>query len=309
MKRRAGKCHCLDGKLSVVGELSRSCIEVIEHLSYKIAHMNSNNIRAQAKAFPFASFIRSLFTILLLSGCASTQMQPVQEFADTITHAGLFTDLSKGEYDGFIAVTNLVRYGDHGLGTYDGLNGELIMYSGVVYRADATCHLVHIPATNVTPYAVVTYFQADRVFDVEKMSKTLFERALDMRRKQDRVPQAVQVSGLFKSITIRSVPFQEKPWRPLAEVIQSDSFMVTLTNVTGIMVGYHYPEYLSMMHPAGYHLHFVDSQRVMGGHVLDFEIAQARISIDHSPDLQVFLPAHRSSNEKPQLVIPPVKRP
>jgi len=247
--------------------------------------------------------------MLMLSGCASTQIHPAQEYTDTITHAGLYADLNKGEYDGFYPVTNLVRYGDHGLGTYDGLNGEMIMYSGVIYRADATCRLLAVPVTSVTPYAVVSYFQADRVFDVEKMSLTLFERALDMRRKQARVPQAIQVSGMFKSITIRSVPVQEKPWRPLAEVIQSDSFKVTLTNVTGFMVGYHYPEYLSMLHPAGYHLHFVDSQRVTGGHVLDFEIAQARISLDHSPGLQVFLPADRSSTEKPRFVIPPVKRP
>jgi len=263
------------------------------------------------KTFHSRYFICIPFFLLLLNGCASTKNQHAHEYDDVITHAGLMVDLSKGEYDGFYAVTNLVRYGDHGLGTFDGLNGEMIVYSGVIYRADAACHLAPIPVSNLTPYAVVTYFQPDRVFDVEKMSQTLFERALDMRRKLDRVPQAIQVSGIFKSITIRSVPMQEKPWRPLAKVVETDSYKVTLTNVTGVMVGYHYPEYLSMMHPAGYHLHFIDNQRLMGGHVLDFEIAQARISLDHSPVVQVFLPATRSSNEKPRLTIPPppVKRP
>lgn len=255
--------------------------------------------------FTLFHFVLFLLLPFFFGGCASTSLRPEQEYADTITHAGLIVDLSRGEYDGFYPVTNLVRYGDHGLGTFDGLDGEMIMYSGVIYRADSACRITPVPVSNFTPYAVVSYFQPDRMFDVEKMSQPLFKRALELRNRQDRVPQAVQVSGLFKSITIRSVPRQESPWRPLARVLETDSFKTTLTNVTGVMVGYQYPEYLDVMHPAGYHLHFIDHQRNQGGHVLEFEITQARISLDLSPSLQVFLPADRPSVGKPRLTMPP----
>jgi acetolactate decarboxylase len=232
------------------------------------------------------------FLVLAHAGCQSSRIMPRQEFADTITHAGVYADLAQGNYEGFFAITNLHRYGDHGLGTFHGLDGEMIMYSGVIYRAEASGALAVAPISNQTPFAVVTFFDADRMFDVEKMDQPLFKRALDMRRKQHRTPMAIQVQGLYKSLTIRSVPKQEMPWRTLDVTLNEDARQMVLTNVTGTMVGYYFPDYLSVLHPGGYHLHFIDETRQVGGHVLDFTIAHARISIDASPRLQVFLPVN-----------------
>lgn len=249
------------------------------------------------------SFLMKLtagFIAILSSGCRSTHIKPHQEFADTISHAGVYSDLARGDYEGFYAITNLLRYGDHGLGTYSGLDGEMIIHSGIIYRANASCSLAPASVSNQTPYAVITFFSPDRMFDVEKMDQPLFKRALDMRRKQSRVPQAIQVQGLYKSLTIRSVPKQEPPWKPLDVALKEGAPEKVLTNVNGVMVGYYYPEYLSPLHPSGYHLHFIDDSRQIGGHVLDFQIAHARISIDSSPNLQVFLPTNSAVNTSNQ---------
>jgi len=234
------------------------------------------------------------FLVLAQVGCQSSRIMPRQEYADTITHAGVYSDLANGDFEGFFAITNLHRYGDHGLGTFHGLDGEMMMYSGVIYRADVIGALAPASISNQTPFAVVTFFDADRMFDVEKMDQPLFKRALDMRRKQHRTPMAIQVQGNYKSLTIRSVPEQEMPWRPLDVALKEDARQLVLTNVTGTLVGYYFPDYLSALHPGGYHLHFMDENRQVGGHVLDFNIAQARISVDTSPRLQVFLSTNQA---------------
>lgn len=238
--------------------------------------------------------LNALFAVvgvgLLSVGCRSTAPVADPAVFDCITHAGTYANLSRGDYAGSFPVTNLVRYGDHGLGTFDRLDGELVMVGGVVYRADVDCRLGPPGVSNLTPFAVITPFAPDRMFDVENMTDARFRRALDLRGRPRGIPQAIQVEGRFKQVTIRSVPAQAEPWRPLDEAIAADARSLTVSNVNGVLVGYYYPDNLTSLHPAGYHLHMVDAERTFGGHVLGFEIDKARISIDNSPYLNVILP-------------------
>jgi acetolactate decarboxylase len=41
---------------------------------------------------------------------------------------------------------------------------------------------------------------------------------------------------------------------------------------------------------AGYHLHFLDDSRTVGGHVLDFRLSSGRITLDRDADLHVEMP-------------------
>ncbi len=230
-----------------------------------------------------------LFSVMFTTGCRSTRIEPREEYRDTITHAGTIDNLNRGEFGGFLTVSNLLRYGDFGLGTFDGLDGEMYIHSGVVYRVDTTLRPAVADPATLTPFAVVTFFEADRMFDVERMDQKLFERALAMRRKNDRMPQAVHVHGLFNHLEVRSVPRQETPWRPLAKVVETDSVKTSLTNISGRMVGYYMPSPFGSLHPEGFHFHFVSDDRSIGGHVLSFSISQARIEVDSSPRIHVLV--------------------
>lgn len=249
------------------------------------------------------SIVAAVMAVTVFAGCRSTKVQPWDEYADTITLAGIYADLNRGDYEGFVAVSNLLRYGDFGLGTFHRLDGEMIMYSGEVYRVDGS--LIAAPAAPLitTPFAVVTFFAPDRIFDVERMDEVLFKRALGLRRKNDRLPQAIHVQGLFQTIRIRSVARQENPWKPLSDALAADSSQITLTNVSGRMVGYFMPASFEPLHPEGYHFHFLRDDRTTGGHVLEFDLSQARIELDNSPRLHVLVntnvPAAKRANVHP----------
>src|SRR2546423_556298 len=65
-----------------------------------------------------------------------------------------------GNYDGFMSIADLHKYGDFGLGTYDKVDGEMIEVDGKIYqvRSDGKPHLAD--ETSLTPFAVVTFWQS-----------------------------------------------------------------------------------------------------------------------------------------------------
>lgn len=56
------------------------------------------------------------------------------------------------------------------------------------------------------------------------------------------------------------------------------------------MIGFRFPIYSEGIEVAGYHLHFVDADRLRGGHVLDLEIESGNVKACFSDDLHVELP-------------------
>ena len=55
----------------------------------------------------------------------------------------------------------LKKHGDFGIGTFDALDGEMIVLDGVVYQAKADGHIYQAADNLTTPFATVTYFDSD----------------------------------------------------------------------------------------------------------------------------------------------------
>ena len=60
------------------------------------------------------------------------------------------------------------------------------------------------------------------------------------------------------------------------------------------MVGFRCPPYISGVNMPGYHLHFLTESRDAGGHVLDFRVQQAVVTIDYTSDFLMILPDEES---------------
>jgi acetolactate decarboxylase len=100
---------------------------------------------------------------------------------------------------------------------------------------------------------------------------------------------AVRIDGSFRHVTARSVPCQEKPYRPLAEVAQ-DQPVFELSDVRGTLAGFRFPDYAQGMNVPGYHLHFLTEDRSAGGHVLDLRLSRGWLAIDATSDFHLALP-------------------
>lgn len=208
----------------------------------------------------------------------------------TLFQASTIAALLEGRYDGDVTFDQLATQGDTGLGTLNGLDGEMIALDGEFFRADVEGRITPIEPGEKTPFAVVVEFDPDRTVELEGRSTRaeVFDR-LDPEGTDPRPVVAIRIDGQFERVEARSVPRQEKPYRPLAEVVE-DQNVFTIGPCEGTLVGFRFPDWSEGIEVAGYHLHFIDRDRERGGHVLDFTILSGRALIESSSDLNVELP-------------------
>jgi acetolactate decarboxylase len=208
----------------------------------------------------------------------------------TLFQTSTIDALLEGNYDGDISFAQLADRGDFGLGTLNALDGEMIGLDGRFYQVKANGRAYPIGKRMRTPFAVVTVFEPG-------LSQTL-NMPMDLVGLCGYIDQlvseratccAVRVDGFFERIKTRSVPRQHKPYPPLAEVVKSQPTF-ELRDVQGSLVGFRFPNYAQGMNVAGYHFHFITSDRSTGGHVLELRLAHGKLYVDREPDLWLELP-------------------
>jgi acetolactate decarboxylase len=211
---------------------------------------------------------------------------PEHELFQTSTVQALLA----GTYDGDVSLAEVLEHGDLGLGTLNGLDGELIVLDGQAWKAQLDCTLVTPDRSSRTPYAVVVAFSPgdpivlEGPFGEAELEARLGERVAGATR-----PTAVRIDGRFAEVHVRSVPRQEPPYRPLAEVIAEQRVSV-LREVSGTLMGFCFPDALDGIEMVGAHLHFLSEDRTRGGHVLSYTLLDAVARLDGATALHVELP-------------------
>ena len=198
--------------------------------------------------------------------------------------------LLAGHFDGDVTMEELVRHGDLGLGTLNGCDGELVVVDGQAWQARLDGSLHPVPGDALTPYAVVTRFDPDRRVELDgPLDFDALTARLDGAGRPGAEGAAVRIDGGFASMRVRSVPRQQPPYPPLADVVAQQQ-VTDLEHVQGTVVGFRFPGPLEGIEIAGWHLHFVDADRARGGHVLGCVLDRGTAALDHEADLHVELP-------------------
>ena len=226
-------------------------------------------------------FLTLVLAAAFLGACAGK--------GDTVTQVSTIDALLAGQYDGSLSLNELKKHGDFGIGTFDKLEGEMIVLDGHIYQAKADGRISE-PAESSTPFASVSFFRADGEADVaESLNYDAFTKKADGVAPDKNMFLAVKAQGKFHMMKFRSVPAQIKPYPPLAEVVKTQS-VYELKDVEGTIVGYRLPEYVKGLNVGGYHLHFIDKSGKTGGHILAFDMASGKIYTDRLNRLFLILP-------------------
>ncbi len=212
----------------------------------------------------------------------------VTENRDILYQISAFNTFSTGKYDGTTSFSELAKHGDFGIGTLNGLNGEMIALDGVFYQVPIDGKPVQISQNALTPYATVTFFDADFTLHVDAMNYSDLTGYINQSLPDGEAIYAIKVSGTFEYAKTRSVPAQTQPYPPLSEAV-SHQTVFDLTNVSGTAVGFYFPSSMSGVDYAGYHLHFLTDDRTAGGHLLDCVISNATIEIDYTNKFSLIL--------------------
>jgi acetolactate decarboxylase len=219
----------------------------------------------------------------VVAGAELTRAEPVH----AAFQAATIDALLHGHYEGDLDIATLVRHGDLGLGTVDHLDGELIVVDREAWSARVDGSLRRVPDDERTPFAVVTPFRPDVEVAVEGPLEHDALLALIDDNARD-AAHAVRVDGVI-DVHARSVPRQEPPYRPLAEVVR-EQHVFDLRGVEGTLVGFRFPTVAQGVEVPGYHLHAIAADRSAGGHVLRCRLQRGTVRIGAVTDLHLELP-------------------
>jgi acetolactate decarboxylase len=198
--------------------------------------------------------------------------------------------LLTGLYDGRLTVGDLKKHGNLGLGTFNNLDGEMVVLDGQVYQVKADGKASPVPDSTLTPLANVTFFTPKQSVMIQKAGNLAeLGRLLDQALPSPNIFYAIKLEGRFSRVKARSVPRQTRPYPPLAQVVEKQA-VFDFQDVDGVILGFRCPAFVKGVNVPGYHLHFLTKDRTRGGHVLDCSLENLKAQVDPIHRLSVVLP-------------------
>ena len=228
--------------------------------------------------------------VLLLAAAGALSGQSRGEFFQTST----IDALVQGVYDGDMTFGELRKHGDFGIGTFNGLDGEMIAFDGRYFQITSDGKARPVRDEMRTPFASVTTFVPDIVIPVDgRLTLEDLKQRIDAALPSANWYYAVRVNGRFESVSVRIFPRQQPPYGSLTEVARTQPVFHS-RNVDGVVAGFRCPEFAKGTNVPGYHLHFLNQEATAGGHILALVLSSGRIEIAMQREIHISLPSTAS---------------
>ena len=221
-----------------------------------------------------------------------TKKEQTENDRETIYQVALLQSLTQGYYDGIIKVSELKKHGDIGIGTFEGVNGEMIVLDGKVYQALGDGKVQEADDNETVPFSNVTFFDKDGSLELSDINdvNALMEKLNAMVEENGKnLFCFVKMSGTFEKMNVRSEIKQEKPYKTLDKALETDQREFNYDNITGTVVALYCPDYMNGLNTPGWHFHFISDDKTKGGHLLDLKFSKAAAEYDATPEFEMCL--------------------
>lgn len=211
-----------------------------------------------------------------------------------VSHRTLFqvstsSALVEGVYQGAVTVGVLRRHGNLGLGTFELLDGEMVVVDGEFWQVKSDGSVQAVSDEVLTPFAAVTDFEPDATTFLDECEDlAALTGCFDRLRGSANVFYALRVDGVFEYVKTRAM-CKTMEGVPLA-MAASTQPEFEFRDIEGVLVGFWSPEYAKAFNVPGYHLHFLSKDRQRGGHLLACRGARLRLELQSEVNIQVALP-------------------
>ena len=223
-------------------------------------------------------------------GASSAYAAPADR--ESIAQVALLQSLAQGYFGGTVTAGQLRTFGDTGIGTFEGLNGEMIVLDGKVYQALGDGRVLVAPDKTIIPYATVTFFDKDIAVKLENIKdKAALEKALNDAVQQHGANSfyMVKFPAEFSSILFRSEYGSQEPYPTLVEALKGKQTEFTEKNIKGTLVGLYCPSYMGELNSVGWHFHFLSDDKKKGGHILELSLKSATAYLDQTDKFTMIL--------------------
>jgi acetolactate decarboxylase len=200
--------------------------------------------------------------------------------------------LVEGIYEQNIPFSEIKKHGDFGLGTFNDLDGEMVMMDGLIYRVGSDGKVNQITDEEErTPFSCVTFFEPSSEDELDR--ELSYEEFLNWMKELMPSPNlfyALRIEGEFSYVKTRSVPKQEN-YRPLVEVAKEQPTF-EFEDTKGVMIGFYTPSFLPSLNVPGVHLHYLTDDLSRGGHLLECRPRKVKIELQYLYTLELSLPSN-----------------
>lgn len=230
--------------------------------------------------------------VLLFAGISFAGCKTAQAEGKTLYITGGYGPLTRGVYDGSTTIADLRRNGDFALGTFSGIDGELIALNGTYYQIGVQGKVRPADDTWTTPNASVTFFKPDKVITISQpLDYRGLQSYLNSQLPTPNIFYAMKLTGKFEWIKARSLTRLTRPYpaTPYATITANEPTF-EFRNVEGALVIFVSPDYAGELIYPGYHAHFISSDGIYGGHVLDCRITGGQAEVESITNFTVNLP-------------------
>ena len=202
--------------------------------------------------------------------------------------------LALGYSRAVISVGELLQEGNTGLGTFEDVNGEMIVLDGHCYRADQNGEITDVSLQTGVPFAAVAKLYGKQQFALENLPDIESLRTELTRKIEEQFGlnsmHVIRIDGYFEKVDARS----EAPYRShhisLKDVLGQTQKAFLFENIRGSLVGVYFPDYMAGINMPGWHLHFLSEDRTKGGHVFDMCLKEGEAKVDKISNIVINLP-------------------
>ena len=234
------------------------------------------------------------------AGIGASPAYAAQADRESIAQVALLQSLAQGYFGGTVTAGQLRKLGDTGIGTFEGLNGEMIVLDGKVYQALGDGRVLVAPDKTIIPYATVTFFDKDIAVKLENIKdKAALEKALNDAVQQHGANSfyMVKFPAEFSSILFRSEYGSQEPYPTLVEALKGKQTEFTEQNIKGTLVGLYCPSYMGELNSVGWHFHFLSDDKKKGGHILELSLKSATAYLDQTDKFTMILHADKKFHD------------
>lgn len=202
--------------------------------------------------------------------------------------------LAMGYTRSVTTVGELRMHGNIGLGTFENVDGEMILVDGKCYRAMETGLVEEADDAMGVPFSSVVTMAETRSFSIGAMSNIeALKEYLTVKIEEGfglNSMHVIRIDGFFSKVDARS----EAPYRSqhitLKEMLAVTQRAFVFEEIKGTMVCVYYPDYMDGINAAGWHLHFISNDRIKGGHVFDLEMQSGDASLMKIDSIEIQMP-------------------
>ena len=193
-----------------------------------------------------------------------------------------------------VSVQELLENGDTGLGTFENVDGEMILVDGHCYRAADNGTVTEMPMEKGVPFASVSFLKGNRKFELDPVENIdALKSLLNLKIEEDfglNSMHMVRIDGFFEMVDARSENGLKSQHVELKDILNLNQKSFTFSYIQGSLVCLYYPDYMAGINAAGWHFHFVSEDRSKGGHVFNVIMKKGTAILDKISKIEMQLP-------------------